>query len=46
MEVSGLPVNDERVRETITMGRGKMPPFGNLLDERQLADLIAYLKTL
>jgi len=43
---SGTPANDERVREVISLGRSKMPSFGHVLSEQQLADLISYLHTL
>jgi len=41
-----LPANDERVTEIIKFGRAKMPGFGQVLDDRQTADLLAYLHTL
>jgi mono/diheme cytochrome c family protein len=28
------------------MGRRAMPPYGQILDDRQINDLLAYLKTL
>jgi mono/diheme cytochrome c family protein len=43
---SGAPANDDRVRETIQIGRKDMPPFGNLLNDSQIDDLIAYLHSL
>jgi mono/diheme cytochrome c family protein len=43
---SGLPVNDEHVRDTILMGRRNMPRFNDVLDEKQINDLLAYLHTL
>jgi len=43
---SGRPVNDERVREVIVLGRSKMPGFGNVLTEQQVDELLAYLHTL
>ncbi len=43
---SGIPVNDERVREVIVLGRSKMPAFGRVLTDKQVEDLIAYLHTL
>jgi cytochrome c2 len=46
LEVSGLPANDQRVGEIIHFGRGKMPALGQVLDQRQVDDLLAYLKTL
>ena len=44
--VSGLPANDDRVRDVVTMGKSKMPPFGSQLSESDVANLIAYMKTL
>ena len=43
---SGAPTNDDRVRATIAHGRGMMPAFGNVLSERQMQALLAYLHTL
>jgi len=43
---SGAPANDDRVASAILHGRGMMPAFGDKLDEKELADLIAYLHTL
>lgn len=43
---SGAPANDDRVRATILEGRNMMPPFGNVLDDQQMNDLLAYLHTL
>ncbi len=43
---SGAPANDDRVTSAIEHGRGMMPAFGNILEEQQLADLLAYLHTL
>jgi mono/diheme cytochrome c family protein len=43
---SGIPANDDRVRETIELGRAKMPGFRNLFEDDQVDDLIAYLHTL
>ena len=43
---SGIPVNDERVREVIVLGRSKMPAFGRVLTPEQVEDLLAYLHTL
>ena len=43
---SGLPANDDRVRDSINLGRGDMPKFSEILDERQMHDLLAYLHTL
>jgi len=46
LSISGLPANDERVTEIIKFGRAKMPGFGQVFDDRQTADLLAYLHTL
>lgn len=43
---SGMPANDQRVSDVIIMGRAKMPAFNNAINDRQLQDLLAYLKTL
>ena len=43
---SGIPANDDRVRENILLGRAKMPGFRNLFSDDQVDDLIAYLRTL
>jgi mono/diheme cytochrome c family protein len=43
---SGAPANDERVSEVVKMGRRTMPPYGQMFDDQQIADIIAYLKTL
>jgi mono/diheme cytochrome c family protein len=43
---SGLPANDERVTSEIQYGRNMMPPFGNVLNNQQIQDLLAYLHTL
>jgi mono/diheme cytochrome c family protein len=41
-----MPLNDERLEDVILLGKAKMPSFGNTLDQRQLHELLAYLKTL
>jgi mono/diheme cytochrome c family protein len=43
---SGIPSNDERVRDIIVYGRAKMPAFGRNLTPEQVDDLLAYLHTL
>ena len=43
---SGAAPTDERVSATIVQGRGMMPPMGGQLDPDELADVIAYLRTL
>jgi mono/diheme cytochrome c family protein len=40
---NGMPVNDDRVRDTIRMGRAMMPAFSDVLNQQQLEDVIAYL---
>lgn len=42
---SGAPANDARVRSTILHGKDVMPPFGNVLNDQQMNDLLAYLHT-
>jgi len=46
LEESGLPANDDRVTDIIQLGRDKMPGFGPVLNQQQIADLLAYLHTL
>ena len=46
MELSGLPVNDERMTDIITHGRSKMEGFGRVMDDQQIKDLLAYMHTL
>ncbi len=43
---SGLPANDDRVREIVLYGRSKMPGFGQVLNDQDVQDLLAYLHTL
>jgi mono/diheme cytochrome c family protein len=43
---SGAPANDERVHEVIVRGRRNMPGFGQVFDETQIRDIIAYMRTL
>lgn len=43
---SGLPANDDRVGEIIRFGRSKMPAYGQVLDQQQIDDLLAYMHTL
>lgn len=43
---SGTPANDDRIGSVIVHGRNMMPGSGNVLDDQQLADLMAYLHTL
>lgn len=43
---SGLPATNQHVITEIQYGRNMMPPFGNVLDNQQIQDLVAYLHTL
>ena len=42
---SGTPATDERVQNVIQFGRRTMPAFGQMLDESQTTDVVAYLHT-
>jgi mono/diheme cytochrome c family protein len=46
LPLSGLPANDERVRDIIRSGRHEMPAYGQILSPQDLQDLLAYLHTL
>lgn len=46
LSVSGLPANNDRVSEIILYGRSKMPAFGQVMNQQQVQDLLAYLHTL
>ena len=46
LEQSGLPANNDRVSEIIKYGRSKMPAYGQILNQEQIDDLLAYLHTL
>src|SRR5262249_21476306 len=46
LEISGLPANDDRIREIILYGRSKMPGYSQVLTPQQVDDLLAYLHTL
>jgi mono/diheme cytochrome c family protein len=46
LPVSGMPANDDRVKDVIRMGRNKMDGFGNVLTDEQINELLAYLHTL
>jgi mono/diheme cytochrome c family protein len=46
LPMSGMPANDDRVTDVIKMGRNKMPAYGQVLTQQQIADLLAYLHTL
>ena len=43
---SGIPANDDRVRDVILMGRPMMPAFRNALSRQEVDELLAYLHTL
>ena len=43
---SGAAATDERVTATILHGRNQMPAMGNVVDQSDLDDLLAYLHTL
>jgi mono/diheme cytochrome c family protein len=46
LSMSGMPANDDRVRDIVMLGRNKMDGFGNILTPEQVNDLLAYLHTL
>lgn len=46
LPMSGMPANDDRVTDVIRMGRNKMPAYGQVLNQQQIDDLLAYLHTL
>jgi mono/diheme cytochrome c family protein len=46
LSVSGLPANDDRVAEIVKNGRAKMEGFSQVMTDRQIQDLLAYLHTL
>ncbi len=43
---SGAAATDERVTATVMRGHGVMPAMGNVVDEQDMQDLLAYLHTL
>ena len=43
---SGLTATDEHVAQSIVQGRNMMPRFSDQLDQQEVQDLIAYLRTL
>ncbi len=43
---SGAAATDERVTATVLRGHGAMPAMGNVVDEQDMQDLLAYLHTL
>jgi len=46
MSLSGLPANDDRVGDIIVHGRSQMPAYGQVLNEKQIQDLLVYMHTL
>ena len=44
--VNGKPVNDANVRAKIDEGGNGMPPYKDMLSDKEKDDLIAYLKKL
>lgn len=46
LAATGGPVTDEAVRQQILAPAGTMPAFEGRLDEREMDDLLAYMKTL
>jgi mono/diheme cytochrome c family protein len=46
LPMSGLPANDDRVEDIIRYGRSKMPAYGQVLDQQQIQELLAYMHTL
>ncbi len=43
---NGKPVSEENVMSLINSGGGGMPPYKDILSDKERADLLAYLKTL
>lgn len=46
LPMSGMPANNDRVTDIVKMGRNKMPAYGQVLNQQQIDDLLAYLHTL
>ena len=46
LPISGMPANDDRMSDIVLYGRSKMPGFGQVLNQQQVQDLLAYLHTL
>lgn len=46
LPMSGMPANNERVTDIVRLGRNKMPAYGQVLNQQQINDLLAYLHTL
>ena len=43
---SGAAATNERVSATVLHGRNMMPAMGNVINQQELDDLLAYLHTL
>lgn len=39
-------LGDDDIRRTVRDGKGEMPPFGRMLSEEELSQLVAYLRSL
>jgi mono/diheme cytochrome c family protein len=46
MSLSGLPANDDRVGDIIVHGRSQMPGYGQVLNDKQIQELLVYMHTL
>jgi mono/diheme cytochrome c family protein len=46
LSLSGLPANDDRMTDIVKYGRAKMEGFSQVMTDRQIKDLLAYLHTL
>jgi len=46
LPISGLPANDERITDIVKNGRAKMESFGQVMNDQQVKDLVAYMHTL
>ena len=46
LPMSGMPANNDRVSDIVRLGRDKMPAYGQVLNQQQINDLLAYLHTL
>jgi len=43
---SGLPSTDDQVGDIVRYGRTDMPAYGDVLNQQQIKDLLAYMHTL
>jgi mono/diheme cytochrome c family protein len=46
LSVSGLPATDDRVADIVKHGRAKMQGLGQVMNDQEITDLLAYLHTL